>query len=105
MQGPFLSFTMLSPTQSQQAERTVRDERLVLFDVFFCLQVKRIEIIYFYKRGENEIFFLSARAKHPMVCSFNLPGADGEVTGHLIQSEHCQPAHSEQKKTNTFPPA
>lgn len=35
--------------------------------------------------------------KHPMVYSFNLPSTDGEVTGHLIQSQHCQLAHSEQE--------
>lgn len=27
--------------------------------------------------------------------SFNLPSTDGELTGLLIQSEHCQLAHSE----------
>lgn len=38
-----------------------------------------------------------ARAKHPLVYSFNLPGADGELMGHLIQSERCQLAHSERE--------
>lgn len=34
--------------------------------------------------------------------SFNLPSTDGELTGLLIQSEHCQLAHSEKQREQTL---
>lgn len=84
---------------------------LCAFFPYFITSKKGLNLIYVHSQNNTIVINGSpgaivrrAGAKHPLVYSFNLPGADGELTGHLIQSERCQLARSERARTSLFPP-
>lgn len=53
-------------------------------------------------RSDDEVLELLSEAPGLPPPSFNLPSADGELTGHLIQSERCQLAPSERERALFF---